>query len=104
MKNRLKEKLRSGKTAIGCWEGLNSPAVTEVLAGAGYDALLIDYEHGEGSVGDLVHHLRAAEGSETTVIVRVARQPARNKTCIGLRRSGNHGAGRRDRGPSPAHR
>jgi 2-keto-3-deoxy-L-rhamnonate aldolase RhmA len=71
MKNRLKEKLRNGGTAIGCWVSLNSPAVTEVLAGAGYDALLIDYEHGEGSVGDLVHHLRAAHGSATTVIVRV---------------------------------
>jgi 2-keto-3-deoxy-L-rhamnonate aldolase RhmA len=71
MKNQLKEKLRSGGTAVGCWVGLNSPAVTEVLAGAGYDALLIDYEHGEGSVADLVHHLRAARGSETTILVRV---------------------------------
>jgi len=71
MKNHLKEKLRSGATAIGCWVGLNSPAVTEVLAGAGYDALLIDYEHGEGTVADLVHHLRAAQGSETTILVRV---------------------------------
>ena len=71
MKNRLKEKLRSGETAIGCWLGLNSPAITEVLAGAGYDTLLIDYEHGEGSVEDLVHHLRAAQGSAATVIVRV---------------------------------
>ena len=71
MKNPLKEKLRSGATAIGCWVGLNSPAVTEVLAGAGYDALLIDYEHGAGTVADLVHHLRAAQGSETTILVRV---------------------------------
>lgn len=71
MKNHLKEKLRRGATAIGCWVGLNSPAVTEVLASAGYDALLIDYEHGEGTVADLVHHLRAAQGSETTILVRV---------------------------------
>jgi 2-keto-3-deoxy-L-rhamnonate aldolase RhmA len=71
MKNRLKEKLRGGGTAIACWVGLNSPAVTEVLAGAGYDALLIDYEHGEGTVGDVVHHLRAAQASETTILVRV---------------------------------
>ena len=71
MKNQLKEKLRSGGTAVGCWVCLNSPAVTEVLAGAGYDALLIDYEHGEGTVADLVHHLRAAQGSQTTILVRV---------------------------------
>ncbi len=71
MKNRLKEKLQRGETAIGCWVSLNSPAVTEVLAGAGYDALLIDYEHGEGSVADVVHHLRAAQGSDTTILVRV---------------------------------
>ncbi len=71
MTNRLKEKLRNGETCTGCWVGLNSPAVTEVLAGAGFDALLIDYEHGEGTVSDLVHHLRAAAGSDTTILVRV---------------------------------
>ncbi len=71
MTNKLKEKLQRGETCIGCWVGLNSPAVTEVLAGAGFDALLIDYEHGEGTVSDLVHHLRAANGSGTTMLVRI---------------------------------
>ncbi|MBI4006054.1 MAG: 2,4-dihydroxyhept-2-ene-1,7-dioic acid aldolase [Gammaproteobacteria bacterium] len=40
------DRLRSGELLIGCLVSLNSPAITEILAEAGFDWLFIDTEHG----------------------------------------------------------
>ncbi|TPJ99493.1 4-hydroxy-2-oxovalerate aldolase [Mesorhizobium sp. B2-5-9] len=41
------------------------------MGNAGFDFLLIDLEHGQGELNDLVHMLRAAENTGTRCIVRV---------------------------------
>ena len=46
MKNRLRELLAAGDTAIGAMIQLPSAPVVEVLAQAGFDWLVIDTEHG----------------------------------------------------------
>ena len=70
--NRLKKQLTDGKNCIGCWLFLGSPVVTEVLALAGFDALIIDQEHSPGSLETATHQLRAAAATRTTMLVRVA--------------------------------
>jgi 4-hydroxy-2-oxoheptanedioate aldolase len=43
--NRFKSALRQGHRQIGLWNTLPDPSVVELLAGCGYDWLLIDTEH-----------------------------------------------------------
>lgn len=43
--NALKQRLRSGQQALGCWTVLRSPPVIELLALCGFDYLLLDQEH-----------------------------------------------------------
>jgi 4-hydroxy-2-oxoheptanedioate aldolase len=72
MKNRLKDLLASGKTAIGTLVQLPSPPVVEVLAQAGFDWLLIDTEHGPIDNEQLQAMIRATSQTPVTPIVRVA--------------------------------
>jgi 2-dehydro-3-deoxyglucarate aldolase len=43
--NPLKRNLATGKATIGSWLQINSPMVTEIMAGAGFDWLTVDMEH-----------------------------------------------------------
>jgi 4-hydroxy-2-oxoheptanedioate aldolase len=43
--NGFKQSLRKGRAQIGLWMGMTEPAVVELLAGAGFDCLVIDCEH-----------------------------------------------------------
>lgn len=70
--NRLKAKLKSGDPTRGCWLFLGSPAATEVLSHAGFDALIIDQEHSEGGLETATHQLRAAARSQTTLLARLS--------------------------------
>ena len=45
MNNAFKEALKAGRPQIGLWLGLCSSYSAELLAGAGFDWLLIDGEH-----------------------------------------------------------
>ena len=68
----LKARLRAKTPSVGCWLSLGLPSATEVLAGAGFDALLVDQEHGEGTLSEGIAQLRAASAYDVTMIVRVA--------------------------------
>jgi 4-hydroxy-2-oxoheptanedioate aldolase len=48
-----------------------SPIATEIVAGAGFDWVLVDMEHTPNTLGDISHHLRAAVGGTAEVVVRV---------------------------------
>ncbi len=48
-----------------------SADMAEVLAYAGLDFLLIDHEHGQGSIDDAIGQLRAMKGTECTGVLRV---------------------------------
>src|SRR5215213_10178494 len=72
MKNRLKELLGSGKTAVGTILQLPSAPAAEIVARAGFDWLLIDTEHGPIDVETVHGMIRATSGTNTTPTVRVA--------------------------------
>ena len=68
--NNFKRGLRSGSPQIGLWMSLTSPVATEIVAGAGFDWMLIDMEHSANDLGDVAHHLRAAVGGTAEPVVR----------------------------------
>jgi 2-keto-3-deoxy-L-rhamnonate aldolase RhmA len=44
-RNAFKQTLASCQRQIGLWSGLCSPIVAEIIAGAGFDWIVIDGEH-----------------------------------------------------------
>ena len=46
MKNMLKEKITRGEPAVGTFVALGHPDVSELLAGVGFDWLVLNAEHG----------------------------------------------------------
>ncbi|WP_414474768.1 4-hydroxy-2-oxoheptanedioate aldolase [Microvirga sp. M2] len=69
--NAFKAALRTGRPQIGLWLALASPYVAEICAGAGYDWLLIDAEHGPNDVPLLAAQLQAVAASASHPVVRV---------------------------------
>jgi 4-hydroxy-2-oxoheptanedioate aldolase len=70
--NRLKQKLRAGEPALGYWLSLNSLALTEMAAGAGWDWLLLDTEHSTHNDESVERHLLAAlNGGPAEMVVRI---------------------------------
>jgi 4-hydroxy-2-oxoheptanedioate aldolase len=71
-KNAFKRALAEGKRPIGFWLSLGSPAVAELVAGAGYDWVLVDTEHAPNELPDVIDQLRALEGGTASPVVRPA--------------------------------
>lgn len=67
----LKVRLGSGPPAVGCWLQLFSPMAAEILAQAGYDCVMIDLEHGAGSLMDAVSLMHAVQGRNCAPLMRV---------------------------------
>lgn len=69
---KLKEKLKAGEKVAGCWLFSNSPDMAEIIAATGFDALMIDHEHGSGSLEMAIHQYRAARSvSDAPILMRV---------------------------------
>jgi 4-hydroxy-2-oxoheptanedioate aldolase len=69
--NVFKQNLRERKKQYGLWLSLDSPMATEIVAGAGYDWLLLDLEHNCIDLSSVVDHLRAAQGGTAELMVRL---------------------------------
>lgn len=69
--NPFKRNLAAGKRQLGFWLVLESENATEIVAGSGYDWVLLDMEHTTLAPGDVVRHLRAASQGTAEVVVRV---------------------------------
>jgi 2-keto-3-deoxy-L-rhamnonate aldolase RhmA len=67
---RFIEKLRAGELVVGTFVSLGSPTLTNALAIAGLDFLLVDLEHGAGGEAALQPQLMAAEAGGGAVMVR----------------------------------
>lgn len=67
----FKSRLQLDQTLFGLWSTLSSPNVAELIAGAGFDWLLFDAEHAPIEIADLVSLLRAAQGSRSSLAVRI---------------------------------
>jgi 4-hydroxy-2-oxoheptanedioate aldolase len=69
--NPFKRALKAGKTQIGLWSSLSSNYSVEVIAGAGFDWLLLDTEHSPNELESLLTQLQAAAPYPTHSVVRV---------------------------------
>ncbi len=69
----VKTRWRNGQAAIGTMVSLRSALAVENLGHAGFDFLLIDLQHGENALTDLVPLLQAASTTSATPLVRVPR-------------------------------
>jgi len=69
--NTFKRAIASGKAQIGLWSSLSSNYSVEVIAGAGFDWLLIDTEHSPNDLESVLAQLQAAAPYPTHPIVRV---------------------------------
>ncbi|MBP2312427.1 HpcH/HpaI aldolase family protein [Azospirillum soli] len=69
--NRLKRTLAQGRPALGCWLDMASPVAAEIVGLAGFDCVVIDHEHGPGSLRDGLALLQALSGTPCTAIMRV---------------------------------
>ena len=67
----LKARLASGPPAVGCWLHLFSPLAAEILAQAGYDCVMIDLEHGAGTLMDAISLMHAVQGRRCAPLIRV---------------------------------
>lgn len=70
--NRFKRALREGKPQIGMWSSLSSHIVAEILAGAGFDWVLLDTEHSPNELPMVQAQLQAMTGGTATPVVRPA--------------------------------
>ena len=68
--NRFKHAIDSGQKQIGLWSHLCSNISTEILAGCGFDWLLLDMEHSPNELPELLSQLQAMQGGSASAIVR----------------------------------
>lgn len=67
----VKAKLQRGEIVYSAWLTFNDVGVAEVLAGSGFDVILIDTEHTSITLENLHHCLAAMKAWDPVTIVRV---------------------------------
>jgi 4-hydroxy-2-oxoheptanedioate aldolase len=70
-KNRFKAALKAKQPQIGLWASIPSNYSAEVIAGAGFDWILLDTEHTPSDIETVVSQLQALAAYPTTPVVRV---------------------------------
>ncbi|TPL00765.1 MULTISPECIES: aldolase/citrate lyase family protein [unclassified Mesorhizobium] len=70
--NPFKHALKSGRLQIGMWHSLSSHLVAEILAGAGFDWILLDTEHAPNELPMVLAELQALNGGTAHAVVRPA--------------------------------
>jgi 4-hydroxy-2-oxoheptanedioate aldolase len=68
--NAFKRALREGRPQIGLWMGMSDPSAAELLAGTGFDWLLIDAEHSPNDPRSVLPLLQAVAPYPVHPIVR----------------------------------
>src|ERR671919_1302567 len=69
--NAFKRALRAGQAQIGLWSSLSSNYTVEVIAGAGFDWILLDTEHSPSDLENVLGQLQAAAPYPSHPVVRV---------------------------------
>jgi 4-hydroxy-2-oxoheptanedioate aldolase len=70
-RNRFKQALAGGERQVGLWCGMASAMSAEILAGAGFDWIVIDGEHAPNDIPLLVAQLQAMRGGTAEPVFRV---------------------------------
>jgi 4-hydroxy-2-oxoheptanedioate aldolase len=76
--NRFKHAIQSGQQQIGLWVSLANHYSAEIVAGSGFDWLLLDTEHSPNELDMVLTQLQAVAPYPTSAIVR----PAWNDTVL----------------------
>ena len=71
IRNTCKRKLLKGIPALGSWLSMGSPIAAEIVANAGYDAVVIDHEHGPGDFLNAISLMHAVAEAGPTPMMRV---------------------------------
>ncbi len=74
--NRFKAAMRAGQSQIGIWNTIPGPVVTEILAGTGFDVVVIDTEHSLTDIPDAYGMLQALAAYPVANAVRPASNDA----------------------------
>jgi 4-hydroxy-2-oxoheptanedioate aldolase len=69
--NKFKQALARGERQVGLWCSLASPVATEIAAGAGFDWIVIDGEHGPNDITTLLPQLQAMHGGTAEPVFRI---------------------------------
>src|SRR3989442_2255167 len=77
--NGFKRALVSGRPQIGLWSSLSSNYTVEVIAGAGFDWILLDTEHSPSDLESVLTQLQAAAPPPTPPLIR---RPLKNTVTI----------------------
>jgi 4-hydroxy-2-oxoheptanedioate aldolase len=70
-RNAFKQALSRCERQVGLWSGLASPIAAEIIAGAGFDWIVIDGEHGPNDINSLLPQLQAMRGETAEPVFRV---------------------------------
>jgi 4-hydroxy-2-oxoheptanedioate aldolase len=68
--NSFKAALQRGETQLGLWLGLGNAYTAEICAGAGFDWLLVDGEHGPNDIHTILAQLQAIAAYPSHPVVR----------------------------------
>ncbi len=69
--NHVKRLLKAGKPSVGTWLSFPSPQAVELLAGAGFDWLTVDWEHNAISIETVGLMMASMRGTPTAPFVRL---------------------------------
>jgi 4-hydroxy-2-oxoheptanedioate aldolase len=70
--NLFKRALAAGQVQVGVWSSLSSPVAAEIVAGSGFDWVLLDTEHSPTELATVLQQLQAVQGTATSAVVRPA--------------------------------
>lgn len=70
--NRIRELAAQGRTAVGGWLSIDSAYAAEIVGASGFDAVVIDCQHGMAGHAQMVGMLQALSHTPATPMVRVA--------------------------------
>lgn len=68
--NAFKARLAAGPPQYGLFSGLADPIAAEILAGSGFDWMMIDAEHSPNDLRTILAQLQATEPYDTHIVVR----------------------------------
>ncbi len=70
-KNTFKAAIQQGRQQVGIWSFIRDAGVTEMLAGCGFDWILLDCEHSPRDVSEVLAGLQAMSAYPAQPVVRV---------------------------------
>jgi len=80
-------RLRNREPLVGTWSVIGHPVTAELLAGGGFDFVVLDGEHSENTIHDIgagIRALQATEGDAATVVRVSENNPAQIRRFLDL--------------------